>query len=55
LRWRKVRLVAEHPDPLAPPPEVRLPLTVAISEKGERWPGKPTLWQRFIRRLKRRS
>jgi hypothetical protein len=35
-------------------PDLRLPLTVGLMEKGGNWPGPPTLWQRFVRLLKRR-
>jgi hypothetical protein len=37
------------------PSDFRLPLTVGIMEKGGNWPGKPTLWQRFLRLFRRRS
>ena len=34
--------------------DFHLPLTVAVSERGENWPGKPTLWERFLNFLRTR-
>jgi hypothetical protein len=41
-------------DPTSEPPLIPIPLTVGVMEKGGNWPGPPTLWQRFVRLLKRR-
>jgi hypothetical protein len=32
----------------------RLPRTVGVMEVGGNWPGAPTLWQRFLRLVRRR-
>jgi hypothetical protein len=35
-------------DPTKAPTDFRLPLTLGVMEKGGNWPGKPTLWERFL-------